>query len=313
MRDSQRIEWIDALRGLGMIFVIVGHMTVPDLVHRLAYSFHMPLFFAISGFLYKNQFSQNWFLRKVDSLMAIYFIWSGIMLSIFLYIGRYQLWGGLKLLVSGNGIGVTWFFVCLFFVEIFGAFIVNKTRWMTNTLCSVITICIVALIGYLVPLLEIPPVYKSNTIFAALSFWLFGYFMKNKWSKLSALHLIFAVIFASLFGVQRIDMNSAQFGNGFLFYGTALGFVVMLFWMFQKFSIQWKPLSFIGRRSLEFMCLHSIIPIMLTFIVTKFECEIPKFIMRIISLSVVVFAAWIIHKYSKVLSGRACLFQRLVK
>ena len=313
MRDSQRIEWIDALRGLGMIFVIIGHMTVPDFVTKLVYSFHMPLFFTISGFLYKNHFSKKWCLRKVDALMVMYFIWAVITLSIFLYIGKYQLWGGLKALFSGNGIGVTWFFVCLFFVEIFGAFIVNKTKWMTNALNSIITICSVALLGYLVPLLKITPVYKSNTIFAALAFWLFGYFMKNKWSQVGALHLIFSVISASFFWVQRVDMNSAQFGNGFLFYGTALGVIMLLFWMFQKFSIQWPPLVFIGRRSLEFMCLHSIIPMILTFIVIKFGCDVSKLVMRCVSLSIVVLAAWVIHKYSRVLSGRICLFQRLVK
>ena len=313
MRDSQRIEWIDALRGLGMIFVIVGHMTVPDLVHKLAYSFHMPLFFAISGFLYKNQFSQNWFLRKADSLMTMYFIWAGITLSVYIYIGKYQLWGGLKSLFSGLGIGVTWFFVCLFFVEVIGAFIINRTKWMMNTLCSIITISSIALLGYWVPLLKITPVYKSNSIFAALAFWLFGYFMKDKWSQVSTWYLIFAVISASFFWVQRVDMNSAQFGNGFLFYGTALGFIVLLFWTFQKFSIKWKPLSFIGRRSLEFMCLHSIIPMVLSFIVIKSGYDVPKWAMRVVSLSAVVLVAWAIHRYSRVLSGRVYLFQRLAK
>lgn len=311
--NNARIEWMDALRGFGMIFVIVGHMVVPDLVYKFIYSFHMPLFFTISGYLYNQLFDRRWCFRKIDSLLLTYFIWSGISLLVFFGIGKCQLWSGLKLLFSGNGIGVTWFFVCLFFVDVLGAFIINRTKWMTNTLCSAITICSVALIGYLVPLLKIAPVYKSNTILAALSFWLFGYFMKIKNLQVRVLHLFLAIFLASFFWVQRVDMNYAQFGNGFLFYGTAAGFIVLLFWVFQKFSISFAPLVFIGRRSLEFMCLHSIIPIMLTFIVLKSGYDVPKCVMRVLSLSLVVFLSWLIHKYSNILSGRINLFQRLMK
>lgn len=313
MMNKVRIEWMDALKGFGMILVIVGHMVVPDIVCKFIYSFHMPLFFAISGYLYNNQFDKKWCFRKIDALMLTYFIWAGITFLAFLYIGKCQLLGGLKLLFSGNGIGVTWFFVCLFFVDILGAFIIKRTKLMKNTLFSLITISSVALIGYLVPLFKIAPVYKSNTLLAALSFWLFGYFMKIKNLQVRALHLFLAIFSASFFWVQRVDMNYAQFGNGFLFYGTALGFIVLLFWIFQRYSISFAPLVFVGRRSLEFMCLHSIIPIMLAFIVLKSGYDIPKCVMRVLSLSLVVFLSWLIHKYSNILSGRINLFQRLMK
>jgi fucose 4-O-acetylase-like acetyltransferase len=67
--QMKRLEWLDALRGLGMIFVIIGHMTVPEFVQKFVYSFHMPLFFAISGYLYNNQFTKKWCFRKIDSFL----------------------------------------------------------------------------------------------------------------------------------------------------------------------------------------------------------------------------------------------------
>ena len=50
----QRIEWLDALRGMAMVFVVMGHaMNMPAFARTLIYSFHMPLFFAISGAVFR--------------------------------------------------------------------------------------------------------------------------------------------------------------------------------------------------------------------------------------------------------------------
>lgn len=59
---NQRINWIDYAKVLGMFLVIFGHtMQQPPLqqVHIGIYSFHMPLFFFLSGFLYKQSGGKN--------------------------------------------------------------------------------------------------------------------------------------------------------------------------------------------------------------------------------------------------------------
>ncbi|MBO4408833.1 MAG: acyltransferase family protein [Clostridiales bacterium] len=57
-KNIKRIEWIDCARGIGMILVIVGHtmsvLTPLQFYSRLTiYSFHMPLFFILSGLTLK--------------------------------------------------------------------------------------------------------------------------------------------------------------------------------------------------------------------------------------------------------------------
>ena len=58
----KRLKEIDILKGIGIFCVLIGH-SIPDAntqisnyfwggVFRWIYSFHMPLFIAISGFLY---------------------------------------------------------------------------------------------------------------------------------------------------------------------------------------------------------------------------------------------------------------------
>lgn len=62
-----RIEWLDSLKGFAIFLVVVGHVILGyiraetfteyqwslQFVYDVIYSFHMPLFFLISGFLYK--------------------------------------------------------------------------------------------------------------------------------------------------------------------------------------------------------------------------------------------------------------------
>lgn len=59
MSQGKRIDWIDTAKGIGIIAVIIGHFHVPDLTMRLIYSWHMPLFFIISGILYTDKPFQN--------------------------------------------------------------------------------------------------------------------------------------------------------------------------------------------------------------------------------------------------------------
>lgn len=51
--EKTRIEWIDMAKGLGMILVIAGH-TFALKYSGILYSFHMPLFFLLSGLVYNS-------------------------------------------------------------------------------------------------------------------------------------------------------------------------------------------------------------------------------------------------------------------
>lgn len=52
MTESNRIEEVDISKGIGMVLVITGHLCVGAPLRNFIYSFHMPLFFVLSGFVY---------------------------------------------------------------------------------------------------------------------------------------------------------------------------------------------------------------------------------------------------------------------
>ena len=68
-----RIEWLDSLKGFAIFLVVVGHVVLGYIkadifpqfynelqyIYDIIYSFHMPLFFLISGYLYKFTWSKN--------------------------------------------------------------------------------------------------------------------------------------------------------------------------------------------------------------------------------------------------------------
>ncbi len=72
---SHKIQWVDTLKWFGMFTVILGHMSSP--FSGLIYSFHMPLFFMLSGFFLR--FSQpvaETAKKDFRRLMIPYFIFS---------------------------------------------------------------------------------------------------------------------------------------------------------------------------------------------------------------------------------------------
>ena len=44
---SRRIEWIDNLRGFGILMVMLGHALTGGALKGLIYSFHLPVFLCI--------------------------------------------------------------------------------------------------------------------------------------------------------------------------------------------------------------------------------------------------------------------------
>ncbi len=54
---SKRIDYLDVAKGLGIIFVVMGHAQMP--VGKYIYLFHIPLFFIISGYFYNTKYDDD--------------------------------------------------------------------------------------------------------------------------------------------------------------------------------------------------------------------------------------------------------------
>ena len=66
--QASRLSWIDVLKGIGIILVVLGHIYLDDVVYNWLYSFHMPLFFIAAGMVYKEKSVLIDIKRKIQNL-----------------------------------------------------------------------------------------------------------------------------------------------------------------------------------------------------------------------------------------------------
>ena len=68
--EKMREKWVDILKGMGIIFVCLGHLSPGIFTETHIYSFHMPLFFFISGYLFcRKEHNETFDFIKVKMLI----------------------------------------------------------------------------------------------------------------------------------------------------------------------------------------------------------------------------------------------------
>ncbi|MCI1935259.1 MAG: acyltransferase [Bifidobacteriaceae bacterium] len=146
---SRRLEWVDALRGLGILFVIVGHTSRIPQVTQWIYAFHMPLFFWLSGYLFHARPPRQFIRRKVFTLLIPY-LFFGVLAWFFWAFFEYDYGDhaddvvpALQNLFIGRAGNVNnpanaplWFLLCLFMTEIAFLFLFLGARTVANAMAA---------------------------------------------------------------------------------------------------------------------------------------------------------------------------------
>ena len=121
---KEKINYIDYSKGIAILFVIFGHVySGNNIATTWIYSFHIPLFFIISGFLLKlnkNKDTKSMILKKFKSLMVPYILFSIINIVGFYLIKdlSYEVFkGNIFNTITLFGIGALWFLPALFISE----------------------------------------------------------------------------------------------------------------------------------------------------------------------------------------------------
>lgn len=155
--DNKRLDYIDMVKGIGMFFVVLGHMQDITTITRVwISSFHMPLFFIVSGILMaiKNE-------EKKDIKETIKKKWRGIMIPYMWFSLIYFLIDILNVLIIKNidvrtfvvdtissvtfyGMSVLWFLPALFLGSIGFLFLCKKIPARVNYFLLVV----IALVAY---------------------------------------------------------------------------------------------------------------------------------------------------------------------
>ena len=84
---AERVHWIDIAKGIGIIFIIYAHMLAGNDFRHLFYSFHIPLFFFLSGAVYNHKKYVNLFTflkKSAKGLLLPYLIFAFISYALWL-------------------------------------------------------------------------------------------------------------------------------------------------------------------------------------------------------------------------------------
>ena len=140
-----RNNWIDIAKALGIIFVLIAHAIPKENIIWISINqFHMPLFYLISGYLYRCKGSFKTFLyRKIKTLYVPYVICSLLMYFLFVLLKQesFGILSVIKIIILyefGPLLGATWFISVLFY-SIIGFDLLNRII-KNNSLIRIICI-----------------------------------------------------------------------------------------------------------------------------------------------------------------------------
>ena len=159
-----RINQIDILKGLAILLLIIGHCLSgkSTMLTNFLYSFHMPLFFFCSGFLYKKRSIKNVLFKSFFRLIIpclICFALSFIVLAILSFVNT----GYNNQLIEIFSFSGIWYLVALFFISILFSLldqIETKQKWQKHVIISSVVI-LLFLFGLLMSYrLELTSFYK---------------------------------------------------------------------------------------------------------------------------------------------------------
>lgn len=282
---KDRDFYVDVAKGIGIFFVVWGHIILHGPVYNFIYSFHMPLFFLLSGLLFnisKYKTLKEFCVHRCKTLIIPYLIFSFItyiywaiienpitdneeILNPFLQIFISQGSGGYML----HNIPM-WFVLCLFAIEII-YFILKKKL---NNKLLFIACCLLGIIGCAMTLPNTffdfkKLVWSIDVALIAIPFYMIGNLINEKFGRTKVKQLILnkkvisIIIMIILFVLlcilsninSPISMGTEELGNWFLFYLNAFIGIVMIL-IISVIMEKNKILQFLGRNSFFIMAMH---------------------------------------------------------
>ena len=319
---SERLVWVDSVKGIAIIMVILGHITLPEYLHALIYSVHMPLFFLLSGlFLFHKE--RPWkddFKIKVRTLIIPYLAFSVINLVFFdilvplVFYNSFHIedfWSSVTSLFIGERTRL-WFLPCLFLSELL-LISIPVVRQRKVTCCVVFAVC-GCLLNALMEKGTVP--LMLDRILISTSLVLMGTliiqrpmnFTPAKILSLGAIYALLVNLSMRSVGNMGVDMFSDHYGNYLYFYTVALTGILLIIYISKRF-LCFRVLSFIGKNTLLIYCMHFIFIFMVQLLFTYIHIDhLNVLLVALIELTLVcllcVPTIYVVNRYIPSLVGK---------
>lgn len=333
--DKERIKYYDIVKGIGIIAVVLGHVIgeVPyrygvDLnesnLYIFLFSFHVPVFFIVSGMLLqlnnKKESIKSFVIRKCKS-----YLWPYITFSIIAIITRvifkvvfketdvvsFLVKTSVKTII-GEGFLTLWFIPTLLFAEVLFC-LMQRINKRVKVVVDIVVLLLCSTVSILLKkeVFNIPKTIEEIIaiicrVLIAYIFIVIGYLI----SKLDVNSIIIAllglvIIVANYFLCRtngNVDIKEAVMGNNvLLFWYFSLSTSLAIIFVSKIIIKECIPLEYLGKNSLIIMATHFPIPMLET--LKKNSWSIPYqlnlLFMFIIVMLVELLIIFVINKYGK--------------
>ena len=273
-----RLNQFDILKAIGIILVIVGHTIGYNIVRNMICSFHMPLFFLVSGYFFSVKAPLTLFKKLYKRLLIPYLLSCSIIILLNVIIvmhtrtfDAHYLLNWLQSIVYGNGvttgtqfqsIGPLWFLLALFWSTIILHLLLYFQQYVSPIFTSIL--CVITAL-YLSDHKITLPLSISQGMFG-VGFLYIGYLVKQHYPSITSrsklelipIAIIWIVGFKSgyLSVVQCYAKPELATLAGAVC-GTYLAYV-MSNHIAQKENKLCSIFTYIGRMTLLILCVHSI-------------------------------------------------------
>ena len=204
---AKRIEWLDLAKGMAIFLMVCGHTSIPSSISNWIWSFHMPLFFIVSGMLFFPKRTPSFiaFVKKrCRTLLLPWIVFTIVTIC-------YSPTESLRLLSGCHNLFALWFLPVLFLTELIGYYIVKIRSWG-----RLIFAILLATIGFIMDRYRVNLPFDIEVSLYASLFYVVGYISREKIIRTESKWLMIVlllglnVLLSQM--LPRTDMASNQCG-----------------------------------------------------------------------------------------------------
>lgn len=288
-------KWIDIAKGIGIFLVIVGHSHCPPFLQTIIYSFHMPLFFFLSGYTFhydKYKLNKSAFVTNKFYRLVVPYFFANFLILLILSLKDSLTMNPLKMpipvtrsligIAYGNGAPLnppsifanmvdvpTWFLLCLFCAYLL-FYLVAAFHEKYGLTLSYIVVFLTVYVGFAISKFIYLP-WGIDIAFISMIFMFTAYIMNhygaiNTKSKVIPEYFSwFLLLFISILLNGRVDMNLRNYSNLFLFVIGGLSGTFIMIGLAKELSrytnVFTEMSEYLGKKSLVILCYHLFTPI----------------------------------------------------
>lgn len=264
---KERLTYLDVAKGIGILLVVIGHVYAfnRQIVDRFfvvwLYSFHMPLFFIISGMLiaYKDEKDIWKFVKKrIMGILIPYVFFSIFSIIVFAIVNDFSrevFVQNVKATICGVGIDTLWFLPALFFGEVI--FFVLRNLLKNKYVICIISAIIYTLGNFMMKDYGLICLFLGR-ICIAVGFIMIGNYTMNlirkrnmPWYGLIVIAIL-SVILSKINGL--VDLNNLIFSNHILYLINSLIGTYLILEISKLIDID--EITYWGRNTLIVMATH---------------------------------------------------------